>query len=126
MSKAPDTPTFQDVQQILNFLVKGKEDRLDIHDADKDPSEVPCNKFGWETREQLLAAVANPEGDAFRLIDPSMIGNGQGDQTVLVRILTGPFMGYQQMPKDGNIDGEYANREQLDTITRWIDAGAPA
>lgn len=80
--------------------------------------EAHGNSFGWDTREKLLDA----EAFGNRLIDPSMIGNGRAKDTWLIRILTGDVGSFSRMPSGG----PYATDEEIATIARWIDAGAPA
>lgn len=109
-------PTFQQVKAILDWLVKGKEGRLQI---------IHGPRFGWKTRDELLQAVAKPEDTEYRLIDPALVGNGRGAETNLVRILTAGFDGYPRMPYEGNGEGKYATPEELATLIAWIDAGAP-
>jgi len=67
-------------------------------------------------------------GTTFPLIDPSLIGNGQGANTNLVKALRDAdgVDGNGQMPFGGNGDGQLATPLQIETIIRWIDAGCPA
>ena len=109
--------TFADVKAILDFLVKGKESDLTI---------IHGGTFGWATREQLADAVVDVgTGTTYRLIDPSLVGNGRGVETFLIQALTTGVDGNPKMPYLGNDEGLYASQEQLDTIIRWIDAGLP-
>jgi hypothetical protein len=113
-------PTFQEIKAILDHLVLGKEDNLQLfHGAG----------FGWNDRAQLLAAAVAQHGHLYRLIDPTLVSNGKGRETLLVRVLTGPFqldgISYPQMPHNGNINGEFATPDQLTRIALWIDSGCP-
>jgi hypothetical protein len=75
--------------------------------------------FGWDTKDKLATATAQ----GFRLIDPSMVGNGQGAQTNLVIALRDEdgVEGFGQMPNGG----PFLPTDQIDQIVRWIDAGMP-
>ena len=105
--------TFSQVKAILDQLVAGK-----------DPTRLKAkhggNAFRWDTADTLRNAVVSFSKGQYRLIDPAMIANGKGAQTNLVRILSGPFGGYPQMP----FRGPYASPAQIQTIQDWIDEGA--
>jgi hypothetical protein len=105
--------TFSQVKAILDQLVAGK-----------DPTPLKTkhggDAFRWDTADALRNAVVNFPKGQIRLIDPAMIANGKGAQTNLVRILSGPFGGYPQMP----FRGTYATPAQIQTIQDWIDEGA--
>jgi hypothetical protein len=75
--------------------------------------------FGWDTKDKLANATAK----GFRLIDPSMVGTGQGAQTNLVIALRDEdgVEGFGQMPNGG----PFLPADQIDEIIRWIDGGIP-
>ncbi len=108
-------PTYSQVKTILDQLVGGK-----------DPTRLKFkhggNALRWDTAEALRNAAVSFPGEQYRLIDPTMIANGKGAQTYLVRILSGPLVkeGYPQMP----FGGPYATAAQIQTIQDWIDEGA--
>ena len=112
------TLVFADVKAILDFLVRQRSDFLkDVHG----PS------FSWETREQLLAASVVVFSGTYRLIAPELIQAARGHETNLVRALRDPT-GVDEngrMPFRGDIEGNYATSEQINTIVAWIDAGCP-
>jgi hypothetical protein len=120
-SPAPKAPVFADVKVILDRLVAGRSPER-MKDAHGDPS------FGWATLDQLKSVVVRPNGQgsdpAYRLIDPSLVGNGQGAKTNLVVALSSAtgvdFNG--KMP----LGGPYAAAADIRTIIAWIDAGMPA
>jgi hypothetical protein len=103
------------VQEILDGAIagwktkNGREPHLQLHGA----------SFGWDTKDKL----ANTEALDFRLIDPSMVGNGQGAQTNLIVALRdeGGVDDNGQMPARG----PFLPADQIDEIVRWIDAGMP-
>jgi hypothetical protein len=74
--------------------------------------------FAWDTKTNLLAAV----GHGKRLIQPEMIGNGQGKNTnLVVDLRTGISSPALRMPKDG----PFVPDSQVQEIVDWIDAGCP-
>jgi hypothetical protein len=74
--------------------------------------------FAWDTKTNLLAAV----GHGKRLIQPEMIGNGQGNNTnLIVDLRTGITSPALRMPKDG----PFIPDNQVQEIVDWIDAGCP-
>jgi len=105
--------SFSEVRQILDDIMNDWEQKHgrtpDLPLVHGDPN------FGWQTRDQLL----NSEGFAFRLIDPSMIGNGQGHQTNLVLALTTGVQGLSQMPSGG----PFVSSPDVQKIIQWIDEG---
>jgi hypothetical protein len=114
-------PRFADVKAILDRLVKGRSvERMQEAHGD--------TAFGWATLDQLKAVVVRPNGPgtdpAYPLIDPNLVGNGQGSKTNLVVALANAtgvdFNG--QMP----LNGPYAAAADIQTIITWIDAGMPA
>jgi hypothetical protein len=115
------TPTFDDVQAILNWLVKGKETNLKTYHG-------PL--FQWKTKAELLAAhVVIDDGTGhttdYALIAANLIGVGQGAATNLIKALTVGIEGIGRMPYQGNDDGKYATDFQIAIITAWIDANCP-
>jgi hypothetical protein len=84
------------------------------------------NNFAWDTKAELAAAVANIGGTPYRLIDPSMIGNGKGRQTNLIVALsqTDGVDGNGQMPDAGPFLTD-THPTYIDEIVRWIDDGMP-
>jgi hypothetical protein len=117
---ATDVPRFPEIKAILDYLVLGKEDNLQLFHG---------NQFGWNDRAQLLAAAVAQHGHLYRLIDPAFVNNGKGRESLLVRVLSGPFqldgISYPQMPHNGNINGDFATVDQLTRIALWIDSGCP-
>lgn len=105
---------FAEVKAILDLLVKGREDILPF---------VHGNAFGWADKVMLANAVARPFGSdpAFRLIDPSLVGNGRAKETNIYIALTVGIGGFERMP----FGGPYATPEQLAVIAEWIDDGMP-
>jgi hypothetical protein len=117
--KAP--PTFVEIKAILDHLVLGKDANLKL---------LHGSRFNWTTKSELLDAVAKPDDThEYRLIDPALIGNGQGRDTLIVRILTARVRldgtEYPRMPYNGNSSGDYATDEQRARIAEWVDAGCP-
>lgn len=123
------TPMFWDVKAILDWLALGRtiQQLKFVHN-------IQDGSFGWSSRQELLNSVVKlhptecQEGvNCFKLIDPAMIGNGQGADTYLVKAIrdTDGVAGRGQMPKNGNEDGQYATALQIETIITWIDAGCP-
>lgn len=118
---ALNAPRFADVKAILDRLVVGRSVAR-MQAAHGDPN------FGWATLDQLKAVVVRPNGPgtdpAYPLIDPSLVGNGQGAKTNLVIALANStgvdFNG--RMP----LNGPYAAVADIQTIITWIDAGMPA
>jgi len=120
-SAAPTAPRFADVKLILDRLVAGRSvARMQAAHGDQN--------FGWATLAQLKAVVVRPNGPgtdpAYPLIDPALVGNGQGAKTNLVIALANStgvdFNG--RMP----LNGPYTAAADIRTIIAWIDAGIPA
>jgi hypothetical protein len=105
---------FAQVKAILDSLVTGHEDNLTF---------VHGEGFGWATKAKLADAVARPFGSdpAFRLIDPSLVGNGRAKETNIYIALTVGIGGFERMP----FGGPFATAEQLALIAEWIDDGMP-
>ena len=111
-------PTFADVKAVLDKSLEGWRLRVGT------PPQVGLhsNDFGWATKDQLLAATAFN----FRLVDPAVIGNGQGDKSNLVLALrTGvPAPGggfWPRMPHGG----PFLSDAEIQIIQDWIDTGVP-
>lgn len=113
-------PTFSEIKGILDHLVLGKETDLKLIHGDD---------FDWTTKCKLLAAFVKKNGRHYPLIDSSLINNGRGNETILVRILTSSITldgrNYPRMPFHGNINDEYATPDELARITLWIDSNCP-
>jgi len=102
------------IKEILNhLLIKWQQE----HGREPKMKVVHEGHIGWETKEEL--AQSNPYGKI--LIEPDKVGNGQGAETNLVRILTSYIGGYRRMPSGG----PYLSKEEIDEIRQWIDAGMP-
>ncbi|MHA3771515.1 hypothetical protein ACXR0O_08260 [Verrucomicrobiota bacterium sgz303538] len=115
------TPTFADVQAILNRLVEGVN-----WDAMKSVHHAP--NFGWDTVEQLQSVVVSPNGAAgphYPLIDPELVRNKQGDQTNLVMALQSGVDIYPQMPLVPPAR-RHATDAEIQTIIDWLNAGMPS
>jgi hypothetical protein len=115
------TPSFDDVQAILNWLVKGKESNLKSYHG---------RLFDWTNKAALMTAhVQIDDGSGtvqdFPLIDPSLINVGKGKDTYLAKALTVGIPGIGRMPYQGNDDGKYATDLMISTIVAWIDANCP-
>lgn len=75
-------------------------------------------QFSWATKQDLLNAVGHNK----RLIQPEMIGNGQGKDTNLaVDLRTGINSPAMRMP----LGGPFVPDAQVQVIVDWIDAGCP-
>jgi hypothetical protein len=72
--------------------------------------------FSWSSKQELLAAF----GHRRQMIQPEVIGNGQGAQANLIIDLRTGFNGLR-MPKDG----PFVSDADIQTIQDWIDAGCP-
>jgi hypothetical protein len=107
------TPSFREIQAILDELVNGRWEFLqDIHG----------DGFGWKTKQQLQAVVVRPGGSQeFRLIDPELARQRRGRETNLIQALVSGVGGFSRMPKDG----PYATQGQIDRIVDWINGGMP-
>jgi hypothetical protein len=75
------------------------------------------SSFSWATKEALLAAV----GHGRRLIQPEVIGNGNGSQANLIIDLRQGFPGAGQMP----LGGPFIPDPQIQEIEDWINSGCP-
>ena len=73
--------------------------------------------IGWETKDKLAASA--PYGKC--LVEADKVGNGQAQETNLVRILRGHIGGYRRMPSGG----PYLSNEEIGEIVEWIDEGMP-
>jgi hypothetical protein len=106
--------SFTEVKAILDNSIAawaaqhGRQPDLSIHGDDS---------FGWSTKQQL----ANSSGFGNVLIDPSLVGNGKGNETNLAIALREGVPGFPRMP----LGGPYIPDDQIDYIIRWIDAAMP-
>ena len=107
--------TFADVRTTLCQLIQGRDiPRMKItHGGDA---------FSWDTAEELRSAVAVIFGTTYKLIDPSLVGNGRADETYLVQVLMGPIEeeAIPRMP----FRGPFATADQVKVIRDWINDGA--
>jgi hypothetical protein len=111
-------PSFLDIKAILDRLVLGKTAYL---------QDTHGRTFRWDTHDLLLAASVRVPSGTYRLIDPLLRGNAQGENTFLVKALRDPdgVDGNGQMPFEGDINGEYATADELATIICWINDDCP-
>ena len=118
------TPTFQDIQSILNQLI-GSTTRQRLQEVHN------CPDFGWDTVEQLKNVVIDPYpgvGETYPFIDMDLIKQGRGAETNLVVALRSPTgvdsMG--RMPYSPPQEGRrYATETEIQTIIAWLNAGLP-
>ena len=74
--------------------------------------------FSWTTKATLLNAVGHNK----RLIQPEMIGNGQGATTnLVVDLRTGINTPAMRMP----LGGPFVPDAQIQEIEDWVNAGCP-
>ena len=74
--------------------------------------------FSWATKAALLAAV----GHGSRLIQPEVIGNGNGGQAnLIIDLRTGKSGSASRMPEGG----PFIPDSQIQEIEDWINAGCP-
>lgn len=105
---------FTRVKEILDDAMAqwstehGRTPDLSVHSDDS---------FGWNTKEQL----ARSDGFGNVLIDPSLVGNGKGNETNLVVALRIGVPGFPRMP----LGGPFLPDDQIDYIVQWIDEGMP-
>lgn len=107
--------TFTQVKAILDSLVAGRDlARMKLRHGGA--------AFSWQTAAALRSAVAIIGTDTYPLIDGQYVGNGQADQTYLIRLLSGPIDedSLPRMP----LAGPYASPAQIQIIRDWINAGA--
>lgn len=109
-------PGFNDVQTILDgalaaWKAQNGDYDLSLHDGGAAPMR-------WTTKTELLAAW----GHGKRLVQPEVIGNGQGNLANLVIDLKTGFGNPARRMPDG---GPYVSDTDIDTIAAWIDAGCP-
>jgi hypothetical protein len=112
-------PRFAEVKAILDFLVRDRTENLTFIHGDR---------FGWASIEDLREAIARPRGSTtgYPLIQSEMVGNGQAEETNLIRVLRGTLPGIYQMPFGGDIDGDFATEDQIAIIAKWINDGMPS
>lgn len=108
---------FHRVRDLLNKAlldweeVKGRPPELSRHNVAGRPP------FSWDTAAELRAAW----GKGVQLIQPEVIGTGQGARANLVIDLTTGLGGRPRMPKDG----PYLTETEIQEIIAWIDEGCP-
>jgi hypothetical protein len=109
--------TFSQVKEILDRLVEGR-------DLVRMRNRHGGAAFSWDTAESLRNAVAkiDPVTPPYALIDSQHVGNGQADQTYLVRLLTGRIE-EENLPRMP-LGGPYATLNQIQVIRDWINEGA--
>jgi hypothetical protein len=73
--------------------------------------------FSWNSKAELLAAF----GHGVQLIQPGVIGNGNGAQANLVVDLRTGVNKMPRMPKGG----PFISDPEIQEIQDWIDAGCP-
>lgn len=108
--------TFEQVKAILDYALQGWR-LLNDGDPDLEGHNGGGGPMSWATREELLAAV----GKHHRLIDPTVIGNGMGEQAKLVIDLRTGIGGGLRMPRNG----PYLDDRLIDKIVQWINEGCP-
>ncbi len=110
---APPRVRFGAARAILDAAVEGWKDR-----TAREPrlfAKHSSPNFGWDTRDQLLAAEAR----GVRLIEASKIGNGRAEETHLVLVLRGMHPNFPPMPHNGPAVAP----SEVDRLARWIDDG---
>ncbi len=73
--------------------------------------------IGWGTKEELVSSHPYEKP----LVEPERVGNGQAEDTNLIKILRGPIGAYRRMPSGG----PYLSPDEIAEIAEWIDAGMP-
>jgi enamine deaminase RidA (YjgF/YER057c/UK114 family) len=114
-------PTFEDVKQVLTYLVGQNPNwqQIALRHRNQFTCSVDPHLFGWETEQQLLMAKARN----LWLINPECRGNGKGHLTNLVRILTEDGLGvYPRMPLEGFGNQIEPGSAEIQTIIAWIDS----
>jgi hypothetical protein len=108
------TPHFPDVKRILDSALAGWSQKNHAQpDLSRHPG--PGEIFAWDTKANLLASV----GHGKKLIQPEVIGNGQGAHANLVIDLrTGLPL---RMPRGG----PFLSDADIQVIEDWINAGCP-
>ena len=103
---------FADVKKIL-------DDGITAWQAQNGPPDLSGHgpAFKWNTKAELLNAV----GHGHRLIDPTVIGNGKGNQADLIIDLRKGFQPAGQMP----LGGPFIPEPKIQVIEDWINAGCP-
>lgn len=104
--------SFADVKKIL-------DDGIAAWQAEHGPPDLTQHgsTFKWNTKAELLAAV----GHGHRLIDPTVIGNGKGNQADLIIDLRKGFPLGGRMPQNG----PFIPEPKIQVIEDWINAGCP-
>ena len=107
---------FAKVKQILDLAIENWEkDPKNTNPADLSGHGA---SFSWATKAALLAAV----GHEYRLIQPEVIGNGQGATANLVVDLRKGLHGPASRMPEG---GPFVPDDQIQLIEDWINAGCP-
>jgi hypothetical protein len=75
------------------------------------------SSFSWATKAELLAAV----GHGWRLIQPEVIGNGNGSKANLIIDLRKGFPGSGRMP----MGGPFIPDSEIQEIEDWINSSCP-
>jgi enamine deaminase RidA (YjgF/YER057c/UK114 family) len=117
-------PTFEDVKRVLSYLVGPNPnwEQIAIRHRNRFTGSTDPHLFGWETEQQLLMAKARNTW----LINPEYRGNGKGNLTNLVRILTEDGLGaYPRMPLEGFGNQIESGSAEIKTIIDWIDSLPP-
>jgi|GEM_PF-6893675 len=107
---------FKNVKDILDGALatwKAANGPYDLSGHNTGPAPM-----AWTTKDELLAAW----GHGKRLIDPTVIGNGQGaTANLIIDLRTGFGKPPRRMP-DG---GPYITDVDINTIIAWIDSNCP-
>ena len=104
---------FARIRQLLDESIDAWKER-----TGRDPSlSMHGPAFGWADKAQLVASKAFGK----QLIADDKIGNGNGDQTELVRSLTTGSPPFAQMPSGGPFMAD----DEIQEIVDWIDDGCP-
>ena len=109
------------VKEILDSLIehwRQENPNLPTEVSNEDILAIHGENFGWNTAAELAKSTAFGR----RLIEPNKVGNGQGFDTNLVKVLKeGIPQVAPQMPKGG----PYLLRIEIAEIAHWIDSGMP-
>jgi len=109
--------TFARVKTILDKVLadwttsNGSSPDLSRHNSVGHPP------MSWNTAAELRAAW----GKNVQLIQPEVVGNGQGNAANLVIDLRSGLPGRPRMP----FGGPFASDADIQEIVNWIDAGCP-
>ena len=112
----PMAVTFSRVKEILDNSIAAW---TASHGRDPNLAPIHGNSFSWATLDELK----NAETFGVRLIDPAMVGNGQGTNTALVKAIRDTDgVGFGRMPARG----PFIPTSEINEIIQWIDDGMPA